>query len=533
MGVNMKTIFLFILFISFSYSQDVNNSGIIAKNLGDNFDINGDGLINFLDNIETQSRAENHFSFQSTMGFSSFWESPPGAFTNCWDGIVGHFDGDTLLDVAGFTFTPAKFYIWEQVANNPDSFALVQEFIKAEGGSYGPITAGDTDGDGKIELISADVLGIARVYIYENDGNNNYVAQPTFSHPSNSQGGQGIHIGDLNKNGRKEIIVCRGTTSGGEVRVWEQTGSIGSNTYTNIYTYTTVSYIFGKSGYGDSDNDGWDEVLLSLGGLPIFNTFIRRIEFDSASQSFQHQIFEAGSIGFPTSYKVFDIDNNGVKELISTHNSNGQAASYIYRSNGPNSYQVVDSIFEPSDNNAMLSLDIRLLTGNSVPSAVYGSFNGRVYVYNLSGTTHSKQYENLNYPGAAIRRVYWVPWTGYDGFFNTWSGTNSNGTFYIFKRDNLVGINNYQVPATFNLYQNHPNPFNPLTKIYYEVTQDTKVNLSVFDINGKLVSELINHPHPAGRYSIDFDGTGLSTGVYFYKITVNNISKTKKMVLVK
>ena len=533
----MKFIILFLITLSITFSQNSLHNGIVDNSGILKLDVNGDGIINQLDNIPYKFNSEYNITsdFSTSMNFSSFWESGAGAFTNCWDGICGYFDGDTLLDVAGFTFSPAKFYIYEQSPTNPSNFTLVQEFIKAEGGSYGPITAGDTDGDGKIELITADVLGIARTYIYENDGNNNYVAQPTFSHPSNSQGGQGVYIGDMNKNGKKEIIVMRGTSSpgGGEVRVWEQTGAIGSNTYTNIYTYTTVTYIFGKGGYGDSDNDGWDEVLLSFGGFPIFNTFIRRIEFDSASSTFQHQIFEAPSIGFPTSYKVFDIDNNGSKELISTNNSMDKAASYIYRNNGANSYIVLDSIFETADNNTMLSSDIRILSGNTTPSALYGSFNGRVYVYNLNGTTHTKEYENLNYPGAAIRRVYWVPWTGYDGYFNTWSGTNSNGTFYIFKRDNTVGIQNNQTLSSFALYQNYPNPFNPVTTIFYEIAQSTKVNLSIFDIKGELITELINDSRAPGRYKIDFDASELSTGVYFYKMTVNSSSQTKKMVLIK
>jgi hypothetical protein len=534
MGVKMKSLVIFFIVTFITISQDFNQSGLIIK-----YDLNGDGFINQNDHLRNPlNRIQTFTDFNSTLNFSEFWSSPAGAFTNCWDGIVGYFDGDTLLDVAGFTFSPAKFYIYEQVAGNPDSFALVQEFIKTEGGSYGPITAGDTDGDGKIEIISPDVLGIARVYIYENDGNNNYVAQATFSHPSNSQGGQGVYIGDLNKNGKKEIIVLRGSSSpgGGEVRVWEHSGAIGTNTYTNIYSYTTVTYIFGKGGYGDSDNDGWDEVLLTFGGFPIFNTFIRRIEFDSSSSSFQHLIFEAGSIGFPTAYKVYDLDNNGSKELISTNNSNGMAASYVYRSTGANSFAVLDSIFESADNNSMLSLDIRVFTGNSLPSAVYGSFNGRVYVYNLSGSNHTKEYENLNYPGPAIRRVYWVLWSGFDGYFNTWSGTNSNGTFYIFKRDDLIGINNNQFPVSFKLYQNYPNPFNPKTVIAFHVPDHGFYSLKVYDILGREVETLVNKDLQHGNYEVNWDASDYPSGVYFYKLVsgvLPEFGETKKMVLIR
>ncbi len=545
MGINktsiaMKTILFLILVTSIIQSQDNNNCGTITTSLPAAYDLNGDGAINHLDNsayhfnIPSNMVADN----SSLMQFSSYWESPAGAFTNCWDGIVGYFDGDTLLDVAGFTFSPAKFYIYEQSPTTPNSFTLVQEFIKAEGGSFGPITAADTDGDGKIELISPDVLGIARVYIYECDANNTYIAQTTFSHPSNSQGGQGVYVADLNKNGKKEIIVLRGTTGGGEVRIWEHSGAIGTNTYTNISTYTPVSYIFGKGGIGDGDNDGWDEVYLTYGGFPTFNTFIRRIEFDSASSTFQHLQFEAPSVGFPANYKVYDLDNDGVKELIMTGNSNSKAACYVFRRNGANSFAKIDSVFEPADDNNMLSCDIKVINGNPRPSIVMGSFNGRVYTYSYNGANFVKDYENLSYPGAAIRRVYWLPTSTYDGYFNTWSGTSSNGTFYIFKKDATVGVQNNQTPSAFMLHQNYPNPFNPTTTIKVDVPENTKnAELVIYNILGiKVKSYTISK----STREFTFDASKLSSGIYFYRLTArlagsstSSFTATRKMMLIK
>lgn len=536
MGVRMKIITALLLVSSFLYSQDMNYDGRLENSELLRFDLNGDGAVNKnditkkgLNNTGGHNTDEN-----DNLGFSLLWQSSAGSFTNCWDGIIGYFDSDTLLDIAGFTFSPAKFYIYEQTPGNPGSFVLVQEFIKAEGGSYGPITLGDTDGDGKLELITADVLGIARIYIYENDGNNNYVAQPSFSHPSNSQGGQGIYTGDMNKNGRKEIILLRGATGGGEVRIWEHTGAIGTNTYTNIYTYTTPSYIFSKGGFGDSDNDGWDEVFITYGGLPIYNTFIRKIEFDSASSTFQHQMFEAPSIGFPANYKVYDLGGNNVKELIMTCNSNSNAAAYVFRSNGSNSYVKLDSLFEPADNNNMLSCDIRVLTGNVQPTLLMGSFNGRVYTYQYNGTNFIKDYENLNYPGAAIRRVYWLPVTTYDGYFNTWSGTNADGTFYVFKRDNTTGLENQQLTSlNFKLNQNYPNPFNPSTTISYEIRENSNVILKIFDNKGSFVRELVNEKQSPGKYEIDFNAFNLSSGAYFYLLRSGSNTLTGRMILIK
>lgn len=530
----MKYLVSILLTVSFIYSQDHNTSGLIISPIP-GFDLNGDGSVNRNDVTEYQLSIPVHSgnNVSNVLSFTGMWQSPAGAFTNCWDGLIGYFDADTLLDIAGFTFSPAKFYIYEQSASNPNTFTQVAEFIKAEGGSYGPITLGDTDGDGKKELITADVLGIARVYIYENEGDNLYSSQPTFSHPSNSQGGQGIYTADLNKNGKKEIVVIRGTSGGGEVNIWEHSGSIGSNTYTKIYTYSTVSYIFSKGGIGDSDNDGWDEVFFGLGGLPTFNTFIRRIEFDSASSTFQHLLFEAPSIGLPASYKVYDLGNDGINELIMTGNSNSRAACYIFRSNGANSYQKIDSVFENADNNNMLSCDIKVLTGNTEPTLLMGSFNGRVYTYQYNGSNFIKDYENTSYPGAAVRRVYWLPAITYDGYFNTWSGSNADGTFYVFKRDTPLGITSTNNPVEYKLEQNFPNPFNPSTNITYKLEKDSRVRLTVYDIKGSLIKVLVNKHQLSGKHFASFEAENLSTGVYFYTLQANEFTETKKMMLIK
>jgi hypothetical protein len=539
---SMKPILFLLIASSLLFAQDSNLDGKLeTPYLKLNSDINGDGIRDIDITFKTDifnNLARNSLSFSTdSLSFSLFWSSPAGAFSNCWDGAAGFFDGDTLLDVAGYTFNPNKLYIWEQVPGNPDSFAVVVEFTKAESGGYGPIVFGDTDGDGKIEIITADFSTLTRVYVYENDGDNTYVdkgTQSSMTHTNNGETAQALFIGDLNKNGKKEIICMRGNTSGGEVRIWEQTGAIGSNTYSSIYTYTTVSYLFGKGGLGDSNNNGWDEVLLTFGGLPVFNTFIRRIEFDSTSTSFQHYIFEASSIGFPTSYKVYDLNGDGIKELISTNNSNGIAASYVFRSTGQNQYDKIDSIFESSDNNSMMSLDIKVLSGNTFPSIVYGSFNGRTYVYRYNGSFFTKEYENLNYPGPAVRRVYWLPWTGYDGFFNTWSSSSSNGTLYIFKLDIPVGIGTLEkIPREFILHQNFPNPFNPNTIIRYELPKQSSVTLHVFDITGKLITTLVDEVQSSGKYEVSFSSAGLSSGIYFYKLKAGSFSDTKKMILLK
>lgn len=85
----------------------------------------------------------------------------------------------------------------------------------------------------------------------------------------------------------------------------------------------------------------------------------------------------------------------------------------------------------------------------------------------------------------------------------------------------------------FKLEKNNPNPFNPFTTIQYSLTKTEIVNISVYNIEGQLVSELINGIEEKGVHQVKFDGSDLSSGLYYYKIKVNGNSQTKKMMLLK
>jgi photosystem II stability/assembly factor-like uncharacterized protein len=105
-----------------------------------------------------------------------------------------------------------------------------------------------------------------------------------------------------------------------------------------------------------------------------------------------------------------------------------------------------------------------------------------------------------------------------------------NGNYEYF---NLEGKVEILSPLKFNLAQNYPNPFNPETNIKYQITNNSYVDLKVYDILGKEVSTLVSEFKTAGYYDVKFSGNNLSTGVYFYKLKVNNFISVKKMLLIK
>jgi hypothetical protein len=112
--------------------------------------------------------------------------------------------------------------------------------------------------------------------------------------------------------------------------------------------------------------------------------------------------------------------------------------------------------------------------------------------------------------------------------------TYGNNAFTV-KYNQLTGIktSNASIPVNFKLYQNYPNPFNPITKIQYSIPQNGDVSLKVYDMLGREVQTLVNGYKKAGDYSVIFDGSKLSSGVYIYKLQAEQYSDMKKMVLIK
>lgn len=90
-----------------------------------------------------------------------------------------------------------------------------------------------------------------------------------------------------------------------------------------------------------------------------------------------------------------------------------------------------------------------------------------------------------------------------------------------------------EIPDGYKLNQNYPNPFNPSTNIKFDVPRTSYVKLIIYNILGKEIAILVNEELSAGVYEVDWDGTVYPSGIYFYKLTTNDFSDVKKMILIK
>ncbi len=203
-----------------------------------------------------------------------------------------------------------------------------------------------------------------------------------------------------------------------------------------------------------------------------------------------HSRYETDLIGYYQSKILYTNDSASYISNISDY-----AFNMLY-----NDFQYVDSVFY----------------GDSVAAAFAGSTSGTVYLtkyWESAGQYTTSLMKNASKATADIIYTAWVD-----------AGSPAQAT----------SVNeNKNSPLSFSLNQNYPNPFNPSTLIRYSISNRGNVMLKVFNLLGKEVAVLVNEEKNAGNYEINFDASGLSSGVYFYELTSAGTKMTKKMIIMK
>ena len=157
------------------------------------------------------------------------------------------------------------------------------------------------------------------------------------------------------------------------------------------------------------------------------------------------------------------------------------------------------------------------------------------------GAVYKSTNDGINWGSIDIPTNYIMRFTK---FFDSNNGIACGEFGVILRTTNgggVVGVKSIEskVPASYSLSQNYPNPFNPITKLRFDIPPDSrfrgndKVVLKVYDVMGREVQTLVNEKLSAGTYEVKFDGSMLTSGVYFYKLITNGFAETRKMLLIK
>ena len=118
------------------------------------------------------------------------------------------------------------------------------------------------------------------------------------------------------------------------------------------------------------------------------------------------------------------------------------------------------------------------------------------------------------------------------------SVVSENGPFTLTLDKSSLGISEPFIPEEFALYQNYPNPFNPITTITYDIPEGTIINLTIYDVMGRVVKTLVNEWNEPGRKAVTWNGKdeiGMpsTSGVYIYRINTGGFNEVKKLILLK
>ncbi|XWN37759.1 MAG: T9SS type A sorting domain-containing protein [Balneola sp.] len=261
-------------------------------------------------------------------------------------------------------------------------------------------------------------------------------------------------------------------------------------------------------------------------------------------------------VGFNSFKKSFIIANadslfyyfEGNKELIYT-SGNGYLNSfgdYLIDADSTSTYLMTDNrtyssksdIFLAQRNGTSWSFKELLPQSNSKSISISPLQSGQLY---LSDTT--KVFFSENY-GDTLQEILEFE----EEVTGLYKKPNSD-ILYVLTRTDLYKVENGQptsikqvpvsneetpeIPNTVSLKQNYPNPFNPTTTIEFELDKSTFTKLTVYDVLGRKVQELVNEIRPAGTNIIKFNATNLASGVYLYRLEADGVVQTKRLMLIK
>ncbi|MEJ2616288.1 MAG: T9SS type A sorting domain-containing protein, partial [Ignavibacteriaceae bacterium] len=149
-----------------------------------------------------------------------------------------------------------------------------------------------------------------------------------------------------------------------------------------------------------------------------------------------------------------------------------------------------------------------------------------------SGTVYDPENDGIPLKSLGVHE-HWTNSTDNQYSRNLGTGDGIELVKVIKTTQTAVENSNADLPKTFALFANYPNPFNPITTIKYSMSKESFVTINVYDIVGREIANLVNDRKSAGNYSVKFYARNLPSGVYFYRMQAGSFVSTKKFVLLK
>ena len=469
-------------------------------------DINADGYPDVAVSVyigptgfNSPGKVKLYLNNAGTLSSNPDWVSGDLVYTfSC---AFGDADGDGDLDLAvsggeSYQNSPEQPRIYYNTGGMLES--LPSWKATTEQYSY-DVNWADFDKDGDLDLVFAGESYPNR--IFENFGDSVSVT-PNWESTDASQFANSLFVGDVNNDGYFDLAISDNSQLGGSGKFKIYLNNNGTLSTTPFWTSSFSGY---GSGINLADIDDDDDMDLITGGwwepVRIFlnnnGTFTPTPQYTSTSSSVVEVIV------------MNDVDRDAVENIQESFVSDGiKKLFYLPR--------------PPLQELRRVIVDNDTLQHNQ-------------YCYDLEygWVMLATQPDS----GIYVTVEAAVSWDIDMGITN-WD--QSKGNYLFFNTTNPVFVSNEEsFLEGFALYQNYPNPFNPITNIRFNIpvtlseVEGSRVTLKVYDVLGNEVAKLVNEEKQAGIYEVEFNGNGLTSGIYFYQLKVSSFIQTKKMILLK
>jgi hypothetical protein len=508
-------------------------TGIIVNDGGSSYgctcgDYDNDGDID----IFVSNYGENNFLY-SNNGDGTFTKITSGAVVN--DGgnstgcAWGDYDNDGYIDLFVCNRNQNNFLYHNN--GNGTFTKITSGAIVTDNSNSGGCAWGDYDNDGYIDMFVANA-GPAVDFLYKNNGNGTFTkitSGPVVSDTAHSSGGS---WGDYDNDGDLDLFVTCGVVGAGYDRLYRNNGN-GSFTKITGDPIVNTSHWAGGGSWGDFDNDGYIDMFVS--GYDGNNFLFK----NNGNGTFTK--VDTGIVVTDGSYKMGamwgDYDNDGDLDLFTARNNYFGGNNALYMNNGSANKWINIKCVGTVSNKAAIGAKVfvRAIINSTavrqmqvISSQTGGSISGVNSLNAEFGLGNASIIDSI--------RIEWP-----SGIIDKYTNIIVNQFVTAIEGQGLTPVENRSEnkPFSFSLSQNYPNPFNPTTKIKFNVSSDSRfrgndnVTLKIYDVLGREIAILVNEQLSPGTYEVEWDGSNYPSGVYFYRLTAENYSETKRMVLLK